>query len=75
MIIGYARVSKGDDQTTALQLRALKGAGAERTLVAAMVWRESADEAGGVTADAPIGGFVIGRGVIVPWTPFSAFLR
>ncbi len=30
MIIGYARVSKGDDQTTALQLRALKDAGAER---------------------------------------------
>ena len=30
MIIGYARVSKGDDQNTALQLRSLKGAGAER---------------------------------------------
>ena len=30
MLIGYARVSKGDDQSTALQRRALKGAGCER---------------------------------------------
>ena len=30
MQIGYARVSKGDDQSTAAQTRALKGAGCER---------------------------------------------
>lgn len=30
MLIGYARVSKGDDQSTALQRRALKEAGCER---------------------------------------------
>jgi len=30
MLIGYARVSKGDDQSDALQLRALKEAGCER---------------------------------------------
>ena len=30
MLIGYARISKGDDQSTALQLRALKEAGCER---------------------------------------------
>lgn len=30
MLIGYARISKGDDQSTALQLRALKDAGCER---------------------------------------------
>lgn len=30
MLIGYARVSKGDDQSTALQRRALNGAGCER---------------------------------------------
>lgn len=30
MLIGYARISKGDDQSTALQRRALKGAGCER---------------------------------------------
>ena len=30
MLIGYARVSKEKDQDTALQLRALKEAGAER---------------------------------------------
>jgi DNA invertase Pin-like site-specific DNA recombinase len=30
MLIGYARVSKGDDQSAALQLRALKGAGCNR---------------------------------------------
>ena len=30
MLIGYARVSKGDDQSTAAQTRALKGAGCER---------------------------------------------
>ncbi|NJM51314.1 MAG: recombinase family protein [Sphingomonadales bacterium] len=30
MLIGYARVSKGDDQSTALQLRSLKDAGCKR---------------------------------------------
>ena len=30
MLIGYARISKGDDQSTALQLRALRDAGCER---------------------------------------------
>ena len=30
MLIGYARISKGDDQSTALRLRALKDAGCER---------------------------------------------
>ena len=30
MLIGYARVSKGDDQSTALQMRALKDAGCQR---------------------------------------------
>jgi DNA invertase Pin-like site-specific DNA recombinase len=30
MLIGYARVSKGDDQSNALQVRALKGAGCTR---------------------------------------------
>ena len=30
MLIGYARVSKGDDQSDALQLRALEAAGCER---------------------------------------------
>ncbi|MBS0966982.1 recombinase family protein [Acetobacter okinawensis] len=30
MLIGYARISKGDDQSTAMQLRALKDAGCER---------------------------------------------
>jgi DNA invertase Pin-like site-specific DNA recombinase len=30
MLIGYARISKGDDQSTALQLRALKDAGCKR---------------------------------------------
>ena len=30
MLIGYARISKGDDQSTAAQARALKGAGCER---------------------------------------------
>lgn len=30
MLIGYARVSKGDDQSTSAQLRALKDAGCER---------------------------------------------
>ena len=25
MLIGYARISKGEDQSTALQMRALKG--------------------------------------------------
>jgi DNA invertase Pin-like site-specific DNA recombinase len=30
LLIGYARISKGDDQSTALQLRALKDAGCER---------------------------------------------
>ena len=30
MLIGYARVSKGDDQSTSLQLRALKEAGCDR---------------------------------------------
>lgn len=30
MLIGYARVSKGDDQSTSVQLRALKDAGCER---------------------------------------------
>lgn len=30
MLIGYARISKGDDQSTAMQLRALKEAGCER---------------------------------------------
>src|SRR3546814_19898688 len=30
MLIGYARVSKGDDQSDALQLRALEDAGCER---------------------------------------------
>ncbi len=36
MIIGYARVSKGDDQTDALQLAALKTAGCERIYREAM---------------------------------------
>lgn len=31
MLIGYARVSKGDEQTTASQLRALEAAGVEGT--------------------------------------------
>jgi DNA invertase Pin-like site-specific DNA recombinase len=31
MLMGYARVSKGDDQTDALQLAALKKAGCGRT--------------------------------------------
>ena len=31
MLIGYARVSKGDEQTTAPQLTALQSAGVERT--------------------------------------------
>ena len=31
MLIGYARVSKGDEQSTAPQLRALKAAGVEKT--------------------------------------------
>ena len=31
MLIGYARVSKGDEQSTAPQLRALRDAGVERT--------------------------------------------
>ena len=30
MLIGYARISKGDDQSTAMQLRALKNVGCER---------------------------------------------
>jgi DNA invertase Pin-like site-specific DNA recombinase len=30
MLIGYARISKGDDQSTALQMRALKDAGCQR---------------------------------------------
>ena len=30
MLIGYARISKGDDQSTALQMRALIDAGCER---------------------------------------------
>lgn len=30
MLIGYARISKGDDQSTAMQLRALEDAGCER---------------------------------------------
>jgi DNA invertase Pin-like site-specific DNA recombinase len=30
MLIGYARISKGEDQSTALQLRALKDAGCKR---------------------------------------------
>jgi DNA invertase Pin-like site-specific DNA recombinase len=30
LLIGYARISKGDDQSTAMQLRALKDAGCER---------------------------------------------
>lgn len=30
MQIGYARISKGDDQHTGLQLRALKGTGCTR---------------------------------------------
>jgi DNA invertase Pin-like site-specific DNA recombinase len=30
LLIGYARISKGDDQSTALQLHALKDAGCER---------------------------------------------
>ena len=30
MLIGYARVSKGDDQSSAAQKRALKGAGCDR---------------------------------------------
>ena len=30
MLIGYARISKGDDQSTALQMRALKAAGCKR---------------------------------------------
>jgi DNA invertase Pin-like site-specific DNA recombinase len=30
MLIGYARISKGDDQSTALQLRALRDAGCKR---------------------------------------------
>jgi DNA invertase Pin-like site-specific DNA recombinase len=31
MLIGYARVSKGDEQTTALQLRALAAHGVTKT--------------------------------------------
>lgn len=30
LLIGYARISKGDDQSTALQLRALNDAGCDR---------------------------------------------
>jgi DNA invertase Pin-like site-specific DNA recombinase len=30
MLFGYARVSKGDEQSTAVQTRALKGAGCDR---------------------------------------------
>jgi DNA invertase Pin-like site-specific DNA recombinase len=30
MKLGYLRISKGDEQTTALQRRALRGAGCER---------------------------------------------
>ena len=29
-LIGYARISKGDDQSNALQLKALKAAGCKR---------------------------------------------
>jgi len=35
MLIGYARVSKGDDQSNALQAKALKAAGCERVFVEA----------------------------------------